>query len=104
MEELTNIQKGNEISFQKQLEDINREYSEKEELMMRIIMENGGMEIAEQIGYNNDGLNRQGSGNSTEIFRQYLKSKENEILEQNNANGSNNLGSNNLSHQNSLGP
>ena len=45
VEELTNIQKANEISFQKQLEQLNKEYKEKEDLMMRIILENGGIDF-----------------------------------------------------------
>mmetsp|Transcript_23012 Transcript_23012/g.22357 ORF Transcript_23012/g.22357 Transcript_23012/m.22357 type:complete len:160 (+) Transcript_23012:2389-2868(+) len=45
VEELTNIQKANEISFQKQLEQLIKEYKEKEDLMMRIILENGGIDF-----------------------------------------------------------
>lgn len=39
---MTNLQRVNEINFQKQLELINKEYKEKEEVMVRIIMENSG--------------------------------------------------------------
>ena len=54
--------------------------------MMRIIMENGGIDVEQLI--NNDSssqINRQ----TNDIFRQYLKNKENELLsEGSNAGGS----------------
>jgi hypothetical protein len=52
------------------MEQINREYREKEELMMRIIMENGGIDMEQLL-----------STDGTNPFRQYLKNKENEILD-----------------------
>lgn len=41
IEELKQINYANEIGFQKQIEDINQEYREKEETLIKIIMENG---------------------------------------------------------------
>ena len=56
MEELKQIQQANEINFQKQIEQINIEYREKEELLIKLIMENGGTEldnIMQSINLNN---------------------------------------------------
>lgn len=44
-----------------------REYKEKEETMIRIIMENGGQEL-EQMLTNNEGKN-----SSNHILREYMK-------------------------------
>lgn len=43
------IQLANEVNFQKELEQISAEYKQKEEMMMRIIMENGGAELEQQM-------------------------------------------------------
>ena len=67
MEEMRKIQQASEINFQKELEQMTREYKEKEDTMIRIIMENGGSEL-EQMLSNNDGKN---TGNH--ILREYVK-------------------------------
>lgn len=97
VEELSNIQRVNEFNFQKQLEAINAEYREKEELMVKIVLENGGGGEnfnLEQLNLN--GEDSQGVWKQTnEIFRQYLKNKENEIMD---GTSNNNIGMNNANN------
>ena len=54
---------------------MNREYKEKEDLMMRIIFENGGVDMQALFNQYNE------SNNKGDVFRQYLKNKENELAE-----------------------
>lgn len=80
IEELNNVQKANEINFQKQIEQINKDYRQKEDLMLRIIMESGGVDMEMFLNQEKNIVNG-GDKTTNEMFRQYLKNKENEILE-----------------------
>ena len=45
LEELKNMLQANELSFQTNLEQLNKEYADKEELLIKIIMENGEIDM-----------------------------------------------------------
>ncbi len=45
LEELKNMLQANELSFQTNLDQLNKEYADKEELLIKIIMENGEIDM-----------------------------------------------------------
>jgi len=45
LEEMKNVLQANELSFQTNLEQLNKEYADKEELLIKIIMENGDIDM-----------------------------------------------------------
>ena len=45
LEELKNMLQANELSFQTNLEQLNKEYADKEELLIKIMMENGEIDM-----------------------------------------------------------
>ena len=49
VEEIRKIQQANEVSFQQELQQLGLEYQQKEELMKRLILENGGPEFEQLL-------------------------------------------------------
>jgi hypothetical protein len=45
LEEMKNVLQANELTFQTNLEQLNKEYADKEELLIKIIMENGDIDM-----------------------------------------------------------